>query len=186
MTKKLFLLLSILSIISCGKNESDDIFKTKSGQFASRFGNFVASFPTEPHYTVIDNQVGFDKFQIHIYRSTLGPQKVFTIEYNDYPEHAIKSLSNEQIYFQGVSNFANKMSENFILQLQEPIEQHGIKGQHFQLAPKESARKKGLNGFVIGRLFREGNRVYTITYIGVNSKKITPFMDSFRLLKPAP
>ena len=183
MTKKILLILTIFTFVSCGKNESDDIYKTKGGEYASKTGNFVADFPTEPNHTAIDNQIGLDKFQIHLYRSTLGPQKIFNIEYNDYPEHMIKSMSNEQLYNQGVTNYANKMAESFNLQFTEPVEQHGLSGQKFQLELNDNAKTKGLDGFILGRLFRKGNRVYTITYIGVNDKRASSFVDSFRLLK---
>jgi len=183
MTKKILLILTIFVFISCGKNEADDIYKTKGGEYASKTGNFVADFPTEPNHTAIDNQIGLDKFKIHLYRSTLGPKKIFNIEYNDYPEHMIKSMSNEQLYNQGVTNYANKMAESFNLQYQEPIEQHGLSGQKFQLELNDNAKNKGLDGFILGRLFRQGNRVYTVTYIGVNDKNVSSFVDSFRLLK---
>ena len=92
--------MTILAVISCGKNESDNIYKTKAGEYASKTGNFVADFPTEPKHTAIDNKIGLDKFQLHLYRSTLGPNKIFNVEYSDYPEHMIKSLPKEQLFNQ--------------------------------------------------------------------------------------
>ncbi|TKS57208.1 hypothetical protein [Mesohalobacter halotolerans] len=183
MTKKILLILITFAFISCGKNKSDDIYKTKGGEYASKVGNFVAAFPTEPSHTAIDNQIGLDKFQIHMYRSTLGSQKIFNVEYIDYPEHMIKSMSNGQLYNQGVANYANKMAESFNLQYQKPVEQHELDGQKFQLELNENAKSKGLDGFILGRLFRQGNRVYTITYIGIDDERAGSFVNSFRLLK---
>jgi len=183
MTKKVLLILTFIAFLSCGDKTNDDIYKTKSGAYASKTGNFIVHFPTKPKYTSIDNQIGLDKFQIHLYRSTLGAQKIFNVEYNDYPEHMIKSLSNEQLYTQGVANFANKMAESFNLQYQKPIEQNDLNGQAFQLELNKNAKNKGHDGFIMGRLFRDGNRVYTITYIGVNDKNVDSFIDSFRLIK---
>ena len=95
----------------------------------------------------------------------------------------VKSLSNEQLFSQGASNYVNKMSDNFILQSQGPIEQNGLNGHAFQLELNENARKKGLDGFIMGRLFRNENRVYTVTYIGVDDKNVGNFINSFRLIK---
>jgi len=182
MTRILLLILTILTFVSCG-NENDDIYKTKSGEFASKSGNFIADFPTKPSYSAIDNQIGLDKFQLHLIRSTLGPNKIFSIEYNDYPEHMIKSMTDEQLYSQGVTNFSNKMVEAFELEFQEPIEQHGLNGQYFVLKLKQSAIDKGIKGHIEGKLFRKGNRVYIVTYIGRNDKNTDSFMNSFRLIK---
>ncbi|WP_445732140.1 hypothetical protein [Mariniflexile sp.] len=182
MAKRLILIFTMLTFISCG-NENDDIYKTKSGEFASKSGNFIAAFPIKPGYTAIDNQIGLDKFQIHLFRTSLGPNKVFSIEYNDYPEYMIKSMTDEQIYSQGVTNFANKMADSFKLEFQEPIQQNGLKGLHFVFALKKYLVDKGGKGYIAGKLFRNGNRVYIVTYIGENDKNTDTFMESFRLIK---
>jgi len=183
MTKNLILIFTILTFLSCG-NESDKmIYKTKGGEYASQPGNFIADFPTEPSYTAIDNQIGLDKFQIHLFRSNLGPNKIFSIEYNDYPEHMIKHMTDEQIYSQGVTNYSNKMAEAFKLEFQESIEQHGLNGQYFVLNPKQNAIEKGIKVHILGKLFRKENRVYTITFIGQNDQNVGAFLDSFRLIK---
>ncbi|AXP81611.1 hypothetical protein CJ739_2538 [Mariniflexile rhizosphaerae] len=182
MKRKLILIFTILTFISCG-NENDDIYKTKSGEFASKSGNFIAAFPIKPGYTAIDNQIGLDKFQIHMFRTSLGTNKVFSIEYNDYPEYMIKSMTDEQIYSQGVTNFANKMADSFRLEFQEPIEQNGLNGVHFVFGLKKHLVDKGVKGYIAGKLFRNGNRVYTVSYIGENDKHTDSFMESFRLIK---
>jgi hypothetical protein len=183
MIKNLLLILTVLTFLSC-ENESDKmIYKTKNGEFASQPGNFIADFPTKPNYSAIDNQIGLDKFQIHLFRSNLGPNKIFSIEYNDYPEHVIKSMTDVELYSQGVTNFSNKMDEAFKLEFQESIEQHGLNGQYFVLNLKKDAIAKGIEGHIQGKLFRNGNRVYTVTYMGQNDKNIDVFMKSFRLIK---
>lgn len=183
MTKNLLLIFTILSFLSCGNESNKMIYKTKGGEFASQPGNFIADFPTEPNYSAIDNQIGLDKFQIHLFRSTLGPNKIFSIEYLDYPEHMIKSMTDEQIYSQGVTNYSNKMTEAFKLEFQESIEQHGMNGQYFVLNLKQNAIDKGIKGHIQGKLFRNGNRVYTVTYMGQDDKNVDTFMKSFRLIK---
>ena len=183
MTKNLLLILTILTFLSCGNDSGKMIYKTKGGEFASQPGNFIADFPTEPKYSAIDNQIGLDKFQIHLFRSTLGPNKIFSIEYYDYPEYMTESMTDEQMYSQGVTNFSNKMAEAFKLEFQEPIEQHGLSGQYFVLNLKQHAIDKGVQGHIQGKLFRIGNRVYTVTYIGRNDKNVDTFMESFRLIK---
>ncbi|MDT0559173.1 hypothetical protein RM697_10960 [Ichthyenterobacterium sp. W332] len=182
MTRSLILILTILTVLSCG-NESDKmIYKTQGGEFASKPGNFIANFPTKPNHSAIDNQIGLDKFKIHVFRSTLGPNKIFSIEYLDYPEHMIKSMTNEQIYAQGVTNFSNKMAETFQLEFQEPIKQHGMNGHYFLLELKQNQIDQGIKGHIQGKLFRNGNRVYTITFMGQDDKNIDIFMKSFRLI----
>lgn len=183
MKKKLLLILTTLTFLSCGNESGKMIYKTKGGEFASQTGNFIADFPIKPKYSSIDNQIGLDKFQIHLFRSTLGVNKIFTIEYIDYPEHMITSMTDQQFYAQGVTSFANKMAETFKLELQESVEQHGLKGQSFVLTLKQNAIEKGIKGHIQGKLFKKGNRVYTVTYIGQNDKNIDAFMNSFRLIK---
>ena len=182
MAKQLFLIFTILTFVSCS-NTDENIHKTKSGEFASKTGNFIAKFPTKPSYSTIDNQVGLDKFQIHLFRSTLGANKIFSIEYVDYPDYMIKSMTDDQIYSQGVINFSNKMSETFELEFQKPIEQHGLKGLYFVLNIKQVLLDKGVKGHIQGKIFRKENRVYTIAYLGEDDKNIDPFMTSFRLIK---
>jgi len=127
--------------------------------------------------------MGLDKFQIHLFRSALNPQKIFTVEYYDYPEYMSNSITDEQLYTQGVTNFSNKMAEAFELEFQESIEQHGLKGQYFVLNPKRNVLEKGIKGHIQGKLFRKGNRIYTITYIGLDDNNVDAFMKSFRLIK---
>ena len=181
MTKILFSVLISFAFVSCGSNSDDDVYKIKSGEFASRVGGFAAAFPTEPSHTVIENQIGLDKFQLHLFRSTLGAPKNFNVEFYDYPEKLLKGLTDEQLYEQAVKNLSSRMSESFILEHQEPIVQHGLKGVAFQLEWKENATNK--DRFILGRIFLEGSRYYVVTYVGVNDEHVDPFMDSFRLLK---
>ena len=182
MKRALFFLFISLQCIGCGSEGSNDIYKTSNGDYGSKKGNFIADFPTKPKLTTIDNQIGMDKFQIHLYRSTLGGQKIFNVEYYDYPENLINDISDEEFLVQGVNNFSRKVAESFDLEYQNPITQHGLKGQAFQLELNKTAKAKGLDGFIMGRLFRKGNRVYTITYIGVDDKNIDSFIDSFKLI----
>jgi len=183
MTKKLLLILTTLIVMSCANETNENLYETKSGEYASKTGNFIANFPTEPKYSAIDNQIGPDTIQTHVFISTLGPNKIFSIEYHDYPENTIKSLTEEQIYSQGVSNYSNKMVENFTLEFQKPIEQHGLKGQYFVLNLNQTAKDKGIDGHILGMLFKKENRIYTVCYIGKNDKNTGVFMDSFRLIK---
>ncbi len=95
----------------------------------------------------------------------------------------ITSMSDEQIFNQGVTNYSNKVSESFQLESQESIEQHGLNGKYFVLRLNQGAIDKGVKGYIEGKLFRKGNRVYTITYLGHNDKNTDAFMKSFRLMK---
>tara|TARA_R110002073_G_scaffold138424_1_gene288022 strand:- start:5215 stop:5517 length:303 start_codon:yes stop_codon:yes gene_type:complete len=79
MRKVLLSFFAFLTIFSCGNESTDNIYKTKSGEYASKPGNFIADFPTEPKHSAIDNQIGLDKFQIHLFRSTLDQIKYFQL-----------------------------------------------------------------------------------------------------------
>lgn len=182
MIKNLLSTFVLILIVFCSGETDKQIYETQGGEFASQPGNFIADFPTKPQYSSIDNQIGLDKFKIHLFRNNLGPNKIFSIEYYDYPEHMINGLTNAQLYAQGVTNYANKMSESFKLEFQESIEQHGLDGQYFVLNLKQNAINKGINGHIQGKLFRVGTRVYTVTYMGAYDRNIGSFMDSFRLL----
>lgn len=181
MIRTIIIFLVLVTTVACG-DKSNDIYKTKTGAFASQSGNFMANFPSKPSYTSIDNQIGLDKFQIHLFRSSLGKQSIFSIEFTDYPEFMIKSLTDEQLYDQGVSNFSNKVEASFDLHFQEPIVQHGLNGRAFQLEPNATVKNRGLDGFIMGRIFRQENRVYTVTYMGLDNKHVGTFLDSFKLL----
>lgn len=183
MVKKLLLILTTFIFISCGNEKNENLYKTTSGEYASKTGNFVVKFPSEPSYSVSENQIGSDQFQIHTFRSALGPNKIFTVEYIDYPSSFIKSMTDEEIYTQGIANFSNNIAETFTLEFQEPIEQHGIKGQYFVFNLKQTAKDKGIKGHIVGMLFRNENLVYTVTYMGRNDNKTGEFMDSFRFIK---
>ncbi|MEY8848564.1 hypothetical protein AB9K26_07100 [Psychroserpens sp. XS_ASV72] len=183
MIKKSLITLILLVVFSCGKTTNDNIYKTKGGEYASKTGNFVADFPTEPKYSVIDNKLGLDEFQIHIFRSTLGVNKLFILEYVDYPEHMIKSMTDEQIYTQSINNLTHKMEESFFLDYQESIEHNGLSGEYYVLKTNQELKEKGVEGMALGRIFRVENRVYNISYLGENDKNIDSFIDSFRLLK---
>jgi len=176
-------LIFLVFFISCGNDSKNDIYKTKSGEFASVKGNFIAKFPTKPNLSVIDNKIGLDEFKINLFRGNLGPNKVFSVEYTDYPEYMLKSTTDEQLFSQRIINLANKMDKSFRLEFQESIEQHGLKGKYFVLELKQSEIDRGIKGYFEGKMFRNGNRVYTIAYFGHSDKNVDLFMNSFRLIK---
>ncbi len=92
-------------------------------------------------------------------------------------------MTDEQIYSHGVTIFANKMADSFKLEFQEPTMHNGLNGVHFVFGLKKHLADKGVKGFIAGKLFRNGNRFYTVTYIGENDKRTDSFMNSFRLIK---
>jgi len=183
MIKYSLIFLLVITLISCDKKDNDIIYKTKGGDYASKVGNFIANFPTEPDYTKFDRRVMIDTFEINLYRSALSAKRVFNIEYTDYPENTFEKTSNEDVYDEALSNYVRTMSESFTLQHQEVIEQHGLDGIAFQLNTKGKLKKQVTSDYVLGRIFRVGNRVYTITYVGENYKNAATFVNSFRTLK---
>jgi len=181
MNKVLLLLLITFQLISC-QDTSDMIYKTKEGAYASKQGNFIADFPVAPNYSAIDNQIGLEKFQLHLFRATLGASKFFSIEYVDYPEYMVTSMTDKELFNQAITNLSNKMSDAFVLGKKEPIDQHGLRGESFILALNENAKKQKLQGFIKGSVFRDENRFYTILYIGTSDKHVGSFLNSFRLI----
>lgn len=180
--KKVHFTLFIIFILASCQDTSDVIYKTKGGEFASKTGNFIADFPVVPVHSVIENQLGLEKFELHLFRATLGANKVFSIEYVDYPEYMIQSMTDEQLYNQAITNLSNKMADAFVLGKKEPIHQHGLRGESFILELNENAKKKNLQGFMKGNVFRDGNRFYTVMYIGISDKHVGSFLNSFRLI----
>ena len=180
--KRLLLMTLVFCCVACGSDTDKMIYATKGGEFGSQQGNFVADFPTKPKYTLLERQSGTESYEVHTFRSTLGPNKIFTLEYIDYPESTISLFTNEEIYDLSIQNYASQVIENFVLDSQKPIEQHGLKGQYFVLNLNQAALDKGIKGHIEGSIFRSGNRVYTISYTGRLDKNVDTFMESFRIL----
>ncbi|WP_204345257.1 hypothetical protein [Psychroserpens algicola] len=177
---KLLALLCFTALLSC-KNDSD-IYKTTSGAYASKQGKFVAKFPTEPLLSVHENKIGFKEFQVYAYRSTLGTNKIFSVEYFDYPGDMIEAMPNQEFLEQAVSNYTYQMSANFELDFKEPVSNGDLEGIYFVLQPKENATIHGLKGMILGEVFKTSNRVYTITYLGIPDAKVDAFIDSFTII----
>lgn len=181
--KKIGFIFVILALFSCGNESNDHIYKTKKGEYASKAGKFIVDFPSQPEYTKGNGQLGEENIEIHVFRSTLGPKKIFSIEHDDYPKDMIQNLSNEEVYAQAIENYTQKMVGSFVLQSQKPIKQHGLSGRQFIMNLNKKAKAKGHKGYIVGRLFRNENRIYIVTYIGINDKNTDSFLNSFRLIK---
>jgi hypothetical protein len=170
-------------IFSC-QSEPEDIYKTKSGEYASRKGNFVVKFPTEPTLQIIDNQIGLEKFQINLFRASFGKQQVYSIEFTDFPEHLLKSWDTKQYYDQTIKTIEAQYDGVFIISQQKEITQNNLKGREFVLSLNDNSPKaKNKKGYVEGRIYKINNRVYSIMYYGEDNSKVESFMNSFRLLK---
>jgi hypothetical protein len=176
---KLWVLLCLIATTSC-KNDSD-IYETTSGAYASKKGKFVAKFPTEPLLSVVENKIGVNEFEVFSYRSTLGVNKIFSVDYYDYPGDMMSAIPDDEFFEQTVSNYVYTMSSNFELDFKEPVEKGNLKGMYFVLQSKEDAAIKGINGMILGEVFKKDNRVYTIIYMGIPDEKVDVFVDSFRI-----
>gem|GEM_PF-5762686 len=66
-----------------------------------------------------------DKFQIHVFLSSIVLNKKFNLQYTDYPKYIVASMNYEQLYKQSVTNFENKAAGVYNLQFQESAEQNG-------------------------------------------------------------
>lgn len=181
MKVKLFTLVLLVSLSSCKDNS--DIYKTTSGAYASRVGKFYAKFPTQPNLSIQENNIGTDEFEVFSYRSTLGLNKIFSVEYVDYPGELIKAMPNEEFLEQVVTNYSYSMSSNFDLDYKEPVENGDLKGIYFVLQPKENRAIQGIKGMILGEVFKKENRVYTITYLGIPDKRVDTFIESFTIIK---
>lgn len=182
-TIKLFLFVfTVIICFSCGnESNSEVIYKTKSGEYASKTGKFIAKFPTEPVYSIVEREFGHETLEVHAFRTVLGLNKIFAVDYIDYPEAYIKQMSDEEILKQAMINYIYQASDSFELDFEKPIEQHGLNGQYFVLRLNENMSKKGAKGHVLVQVFKKENRVYSISYLGHNDKQTGEFLDSFRL-----
>lgn len=178
---KLFVFIVGVCCISCGNNNSENLYKTKSGEFASKTGHFIAKFPVEPAYSTIERAFGNDKLEIHSFRTVLGPNKIFAVEYIDYPETYINQMSDEEVFKLTKTNYIYQTSGSFELDYEDDIEQHDLKGKYIVLRLTKDLTEKGVNGHFLIQIFKKENRVYTISYLGRNDKQTGEFMDSFRL-----
>ncbi|TXE17264.1 hypothetical protein ES692_09775 [Psychroserpens burtonensis] len=181
MKLKLFIVTLFLVMLSC--KDDSVVYKTTSGAYASKTGKFYAKFPTKPNLSIQDNKIGADEFEVFAYRSTLGPNKIFSIEYFDYPGEMVKAMPNEQFLDQAVTNYSYAMASNFELDFKEPVNNGDLKGVYFVLQLKENPAIKGIEGMILGEIFKIGNRVYTITYHGIPDKRVDTFIESFKIMK---
>lgn len=175
----IILILLALCIVSC--SSETDIYKTKSGEFASKSGNFIAKFPTQPKFSTIENQLGLDKFNIDIYRSGLGSQKIFIVEVTNYPEHLLTSKTDKEILTESLTNLTNRLGKKASLEFEKSIEQHGLTGTYFEYRINGTSNKKAAH--FLGSFFIENNRFYTVSYTGQPNKHVEVFLSSFRLLQ---
>ena len=172
----------LLLCVSCfDANNSGDIYKTKSGEHASKSGKFVAKFPIKPAYSILDREFGTEVLQVHSFRTVLGPNKIFAVDYVDYPKTYIDQLSEQEVYKLIKTNYIYQSSGLFELDFEQPIEQHGLKGQYVVLRLKENRLKKNVDGHYLIQIFKRENRIYTISYLGINDSQIGEFLESFRL-----
>lgn len=174
----IYLMAIFLILLSCGES---DLYKTKSGEFASISGNFIVKFPKEPVLSVIDNKVGLQEYEIYHFGTALTPKKMFYVEYIDFPPNEINGYTDEELHSRTIGNLLFKLQNKFKLEYQENIVQHGLKGKFYILEFKDKKERK--NGYMTGKLFRVKNRIYTISYLGIDEKTVDPYMKSFRLLK---
>ncbi len=172
----LILFTSIL-FISCASDS--DIYKTKSGEYGSREGKFIVKFPSEPKSSTIDNQIGLDKFQINLYRSTFGVQEVYSVEYTDYPEYAFASKPDAEVLEEMVQSMSNKLGSEFELAAIRETEGHDPVGRRFLYETRGEVDPD--KPYIIGKVFKKGNRIYTVTFSGKDNNRVAGFIDSFRI-----
>lgn len=178
MLKKVYYLLLFVFLTSCSDS---DIYKTKSNEYASKSGNFIAKFPDEPVKNVIENNISTDKYETTIYATSLGPNKVFSVTYDDLPTNLIGSTTDEELYDRMIQNVLFRLKDAFKVEHKKEINQHGLKGVFYILEFKDKSLRS--RGYISMKLFRHKNRFYNISYNGKNDKNIDPFINSFRLIK---
>ena len=179
MTKNLIFLLFVFFIsISCS---DEDIFKTTTQEYASKKGKFIAKFPQEPELVVIENKVGLTEYSIFRYGLAYTPNKNFSVEYLDYQPKEIEPFTDDELYNKAIENTLFSLKNQFKIQYQENIVQHGLKGKTYILEFKDKSKRE--IGFIFIKLFRVKNRIYSVIYQGRDDRNIDPFMKSFRLLK---
>ncbi|HAT66638.1 MAG TPA: hypothetical protein DCS66_18935 [Flavobacteriaceae bacterium] len=163
-------------LVSCNEG-SEDIYRTTSGEYASKKAGFVAKFPGEPSLSVIENKLGYEKFDILLYSLTLGNYKIYRVEYLDYPESLIKNKTSEELLNEGFENLKNSISDDFDLDFKEPVEIGEDKGIYFVFTPKEE-----VPALFLGKIFVKNKKHYTVSYLGKTDGNVDAFMKSFRFL----
>lgn len=182
----LIILLTIFTLNSCQSQSKDktEMYKTESGEYASKSGNFIIDFPMKPTLRVIDNQIGMDEYKIYNYQAVAGQQMIYMAEYIDFPKYIIESWDKEQLYEQILKTLEAKYGGVFKLTKKEPTEQYSLKGIYFEYSLNPNANvPRGVKGGIKGKIFFVGNRSYQLTYLGEEQELIEKYLNSFRLIK---
>lgn len=179
--KASFFTFSIFFIIACSSNPNNDIYKTKAGEYISKTGRFSIKFPKKPKFNVTDKKIGEDKFVIYSYKTTIDNDKIFSLEYVDFPEHIIKSRTDDALYTQVISNMVSNMPADFELKLIFDTEQDSLKAKYFAFEKNEENRDE--DPYAEGMVLRKNNRIYTIMYLGAFDEKVNEFIKKFHILE---
>ena len=173
------LVLFLFFFISC-TSEKPDIYRTKSGNYASLHGGFSTSFPVKPDISVANVKGNSGTYVVHMFRTAVGTNKKFRVTYIDYPKNKITDLNKEQIYTEEVHAIIKAIGGNLTLDSFFDINENSISGKYFTIN-RTPPITLGDN-FIEGKIFLKNNRVYIITHSGPISDESLLFMSSFRFI----
>ncbi|MEM5566245.1 hypothetical protein WNY78_14080 [Psychroserpens sp. AS72] len=172
------ILIGFVFFISC--NQNGDIYKTKTGAYASDSGRFEARFPSVPLLDIENIKDGDYDFQVFNYKSILEPHQIFSVDYRDYPSEIFKDISDEDFLNNIATNYISSISINLKFGDIETIEDKDFKGIYLKFKPREHPDVKPMAHV---KIIKKENRVYYISYVGSYNDKIDTFMKSFKIKK---
>ena len=116
MKQILYTLSLVLLLTSCSSGETKDIYKTKSGLYGSRNGEFLIQFPGEPQFTTQHYQAGPIEYDENVFQYKVGTDRVYHVSYLDYPPQLLKAWDIDQLFDQSIKNFTSTISDFKILE----------------------------------------------------------------------
>ncbi|MEQ9217444.1 MAG: hypothetical protein RLO17_05345 [Cyclobacteriaceae bacterium] len=182
--KQIFLVTSLLTLsISCSGDKAD-IYKTKSGLYGSRAGEFLIKFLGEPESNSLHYQAGQLEYDEFIFQYKVGTDRIYHVSYLDYPPELIRAWDVDQLFDQSIKNLTSGISDFKILERTENLDKDYDKSVTYIL----SSITPGNNTFMKAKLIMNGLRIYFVYFASQrnmpDSEQIDEFIDSFRIHKP--
>jgi len=184
MKSSYFIILLLLILVSSCSDDID-VYKTKSGYYASKAGRFVIKFPREPKITTQENKIGEHKFDIISFRYRSGIEQFYGVSYVDYPEKFWKWIGNtEQFFDKTAANLTSEFDGVILYDRQIDTNSKDEQSITYKLkSPPQTMKKRG-----VIRLIKKGSRFYYIYVVAARRvpsfTELDQFIDSFQTFKP--
>lgn len=172
--------LLCISLASCSQKEND-IYLTKGGEYASKEGKFVVSFPVQPIYSKLKREVDDHEVNVHLHRAVLSFNRIFDLEYINLEDVSL-SFSEKELLTSLAGTVAEDFSGEFVLTENEALSFKEMNARKIRLETNKQMKEKGSDYFIKVHLLIHENRLYALKYAGIDDKRIDVFFSSFRIV----